>query len=196
MSAPTKINFKIYQGSTFNEVLRWESPTKVYAPISGITKAAPVVISSVAHGMPNGWRFKVTNVLGMKEINSVEEYYTATDATADSVTINSLNTLGYTDYTSGGVIEYNEPIDLTGLTARMQVRAKLEDPLVILELTTENSKIAIDTVNKTITLNISATDTALLDFSSATYSLELVSSGGVVTPFCNGTLSLIKEVTR
>ena len=62
MSAPVKLNFKIYQGSTFKEVLRWETSTKVYKPISSITKAAPMVISSTAHGIPVGWRTKVTNV--------------------------------------------------------------------------------------------------------------------------------------
>ena len=35
---PAKINYKIYQGSTFQETLRWESETKTYVPISAITK--------------------------------------------------------------------------------------------------------------------------------------------------------------
>jgi hypothetical protein len=42
MTAPTKANLKIYQGSTFREVFRWESYTKVYVPITGISKTAPV----------------------------------------------------------------------------------------------------------------------------------------------------------
>ena len=43
MATPTKVNFKIYQGGTFNEVLRWESATKGYAPITNIINAAPKV---------------------------------------------------------------------------------------------------------------------------------------------------------
>ena len=152
MVAPTKINFKIYQGSTFKEVLRWESATKAYALITGITKSAPVVITSVGHGIPVGWRTKITNVLGMKEINSAETYHTVTGATSDSVTINTINALGYTDYTSGGVLEYNVPVNLTGYTARMQLRLKLEDPEVLYEMTTENSGIIINNIDKTITL--------------------------------------------
>ena len=31
MTSPVKLNFKVYQGSTFKEVLRWESSTKVTA---------------------------------------------------------------------------------------------------------------------------------------------------------------------
>ena len=196
MAAPSKVNFKIYQGSTFSEVLRWESSTKVYKPITGITQAAPIVITSVTHGIPTGWRFKVTNVTGMKEINSTETYHVATEVAADSITVNAVNSLGYAAYTSGGVVEYNAPIDLTGYTARMQLREKIDSETVIHELTTENSGISLNTSLYTINLTIPAATTAGFTFSQAVYSLELVSAGGVVTPFCNGTIALVKEVTR
>lgn len=196
MTAPTKINFKVYQGATFSEVLRWESSEKTYVPITAVSKSAPVIITTAGHVIPAGWRVKVTNVLGMKELNSSETYHVATQVTGTNVTINNVNSLGYTDYVSGGVLEYNTPIDLAGFTARMQVRTKLEDTIVVHELTSENSGITLDNVTKTITLNISATTTALFTFSTAVYSLELISSGGVVTPFCNGSLTLVKEVTR
>ena len=83
--APSKLNLKIFQGSTFAEVLRWESSTKVYVPVTAITKAAPVVITATAHGIPVNWRTKVTNVVGMKEINSTD-YYVVTAVTNNSVT--------------------------------------------------------------------------------------------------------------
>jgi hypothetical protein len=195
MGAPAKINFKVIQGGTFNEVLRWESSTKSYSPITNVINSAPVIITAVAHGIPIGWRAKVTNVMGMKEINSSDVYHTVTDITTDTVTINAVNSLGYSVYISGGVLEYNTPVDLTSMTARAQVRAKLDDPLVIIELTTENGGITIDNYMKTITLTISATDTAALTFNTAVYSLEIIDNGNV-NPFCTGTLSLIKEVTR
>jgi hypothetical protein len=195
MGAPAKINFKVIQGGTFNEVLRWESSTKSYSPITNVINSAPVIITAVAHGIPIGWRAKVTNVMGMKEINSSDVYHTVTDITTDTVTINAVNSLGYSVYISGGVLEYNTPVDLTSMTARAQVRAKLDDPLVIIELTTENGGITIDNYMKTITLTISATDTAALTFNTAVYSLEIIDKGNV-NPFCTGTLSLIKEVTR
>ena len=71
----TKVNLKVVQGGTFSRVLRWESPEKVYKHISGVLKTAPVEISTVeAHGVPEGWRVKISNVLGMKELNT-ETYY-------------------------------------------------------------------------------------------------------------------------
>ena len=196
MTTPAKINFKIYQGSTFSEVLRWESSLKSYKTITGIAQAAPVVITSAAHGIPPNWRVKVTNVLGMTDINSTENYQIVTQTTTDTVTINSINSLNYRAYISGGILEFNQPVDLTGFTARMQIRSDIDSTAVIAELTTANSGIVIDNTQKTITLLISATNTTLFSFTTAVYDLELVSSGDQVTPFCGGIITLVKEVTR
>lgn len=195
MVAPVKLNFKIYQGSTFKEVLRWETSTKVYKLITGITKSAPIVITSTAHGIPLGWRAKITNVVGMKEINSNDVYHTITDSTSNSVTINTVNSLAYTDYTSGGVLEYNQPRSLAGTTGRMQLRSKVDSADVLLELTTANGGIIIDDILKTITLNISAVASSAITFTSAVYSLELI-DGTEVTPFIYGAITVEKEITR
>lgn len=192
---PTKLNFKIYQGATFKEVLRWETSTKVYKPITAITKAAPMVITSPGHGIPLGWRTKVTNVLGMKEINSSEVYHTVTNTDANTVTINSVNSLAYTNYISGGVLEYNQPRNLAGVTGRAQLRSKLDSAEILLELTTANGGVVIDDTLKTITLSISALGTSALTFLSAVYSLELI-DGAEVLPFIYGAITLEKEITR
>ena len=195
MAAPIKLNFKIYQGSTFKEVLRWETSTKVYKSISGITKAAPMVITAAGHSIPIGWRTKITNVAGMKEVNSSDVYHTVTAADTNTATINAVNSLGFTDYTSGGVLEYNEPRSLASVTGRMQLRAKVDSADTLLELTTANGGVTIDDVLKTITLNITAVATAALTFTSAVYSLELV-DGSEVIPFIYGSITVDKEITR
>jgi len=196
MTAPARLNFRIYQGSTFNETLRWESSTQVYVPITNIEQSAPVVITATGHNVPLEWRVKVTNVSGMTDINSSDNYYQVTAATEDTITINSINSLGYRAYNSGGVVEYNQPIDLTNLVARMQIRSRLEDDTVIQELTTENGLINVDNVKKTITLTIPALTTAQYSFTNAVYALELITSGGQVTPFIQGSITLVKEVVR
>jgi hypothetical protein len=195
MASPSKLNLKVYQGSTFREILRWESSAKVYAPIVNISKTAPMVVTATAHGAPQNWRVKISGALGMKEANTTD-YIITTAVTADTITFNEVNALAYSTYTGSGVLEYNQPVNLSGFTARMQVRSKLEDTAVITELTTTNGGIVLDNTLKTITLYISATDTAALSFTTAVYSLELVSSGGEVTQLVNGNFSLVKEVTR
>jgi hypothetical protein len=195
MAAPVKLNFKIYQGSTFREVLRWESSTKTYVPITNITKTAPVVVTATAHGAPLGWRARVTGVGGMKEINDSENYRVITATTTNTVTFNAINATGYTAYTSGGILEYNTPVDLAGYTARMQIRSQLTSTSTLLELTTANGGVVLDNSAKTITILITASQTTALTFSTAVYSLELV-AGTEVVPFCGGTVTLIPEVTR
>lgn len=196
MTAPAKINFKIYQGSTFNEVLRWETLLKTYVPITAITKAAPVVITTATHEIPVEWRVKITNIVGMIELNSVDTYHQVTSTTTNSITINTLNSLSYKDYVSGGILEYNTPVNLSGYTARMQIRSKVGSLDSIVELTTQNAGIILNNTNKTILLQIPALTTSTFNFTNAVYSLELIASGGQVTTLTNGNITLVKEVTR
>lgn len=195
MSLPTKHSLKIIQGSTFQEVLRWESATKVYKPITAIGNTAPLVITAVGHGMPIGWRCKISNVAGMKELNSSTNYQIVTGTTSDTCTFNYVNAVGFTPYVSGGVLEYNAPTSLAGVTARMQIREKLTSTTILDELTTENGKLVIDDILKTITIVLSATVTQAYTFKSAVYSMELV-NGSIVTPFITGNITLDTEITR
>ena len=197
---PAKINYKIYQGSTFQETLRWESETKTYVPISAITRDAPCTITTTAaHTIPLGWRIRVTNVAGMKEINTTSDdaYYLVTAKTSTTIGLNKVNSLGYTTYTSGGVVEYNTPVPLTGYVAQMQIRESLDSTTVIHQMTSAaGGGIQINTSDSTIFLTIPAATTAAFTFDSAVYSLELTNSSGVVTPFLAGNLTLVREVTR
>lgn len=195
---PAKLNFKIYQGSTFLQQLRWESETKTYIPITAVSKSAPVQIT-VDNGIllpPIGWRVRVTGVSGMKEINMPEDsYQLLTNKTGNILELNAINSANYTPYTSGGILEFNTPVSLSMYTARMQIRQKLGDENVLLSLTTENGGIAIDNTAKTITLTMTAEQTAFLTFNAAVYDLELIQEN-IVTRFAQGNLVLSREVTR
>lgn len=196
---PAKISYKIYQGSTFNETLRWESETKQYSPISSITNAAPcVVTTSSAHGVPINWRVRVTGVSGMKDINTISDdsYYLVTGKTSNTLTLNQVNSAAYGAYVSGGIVEYNTPIPITGYTAQMQIRETLESTIVLHEMTTANNGIVIDPINYTISLKISSAVTGTFNFDAAVYSCELTDNQGNTIPFLSGSISLVKEVTR
>jgi len=195
MAAPIKLNLKIYQGSTFKQVLRWESATKVYVPITNISRSAPLVVTAANHQIPLGWRARVTGAGGMKEVNTLD-YQIVTQTTTDTVTFNQINSLGFSAYTTGGVLEYNQPAPLTGLVARMQIREKLGSPTVIHELTTQNGGVVFDNQFRTITLTISDTTTAGFTFSNAVYTLEFENTNGETSTFAKGSVSLEREVTR
>ena len=194
MTAPVKINLKIYQGSTFTETLRWESAVKVYKTISSVFATAPLTVTAAGHGMLVGWRGKISGVVGMTELNSLD-YMIATTVATDTVTFNSINPSGFKPYVSGGILEYNSPMSLAGITARMQIRDKISSTTTLDELTTENGKIVVDDVLKTITLNLTATSTTAYTFKTAVYSVELI-SGTIVIPFIYGNVTLENEITR
>jgi len=97
------------------------------------------------------------------------------------------------------VITYKDngvAVNLTGYTARMQVRATLESASTLVELTTANSRIALGGTAGTITLTISATDTAALTAGRGVYDLELVSGSGIVTRLLQGVATISRIVTR
>jgi hypothetical protein len=196
---PAKLSYKIYQGSTFTETLRWESETKAYMPISAITQAAPCVITTTStHTVPLNWRVRVTGVNGMKDINTVSDdsYYLVTGKSTNTVTLNQVNSAAYAAYTSGGILSWNTPVPLTGYTALMQIRETLESTTVIAELSTANNRIIIDPINYTITMKLTPAVTSAFDFDSAVYSMELTDNQSNVFQFLNGSISLVKEVTR
>jgi hypothetical protein len=66
------------------------------------------------------------------------------------------------------------------------VRATLESAEALIELTTGNGRIALGGSAGTITLTISATDTAALTAGRGVYDLELVSGSGIVTRLLQG----------
>lgn len=86
--------------------------------------------------------------------------------------------------------------NLTSYTARMQVRANTSSNTVIIELTTENSRITLGGAAGTVDLLIPAANTASLTAGQYVYDLELVSGGGVVTRLLEGNFKVTAEVTR
>jgi len=91
-----------------------------------------------------------------------------------------------------------EEFDLTGYTARMQVRRTVESASAIVALTTENLGLEInptgDTVNL-IKMSMSASVTASIN-SSGVYDLEIIDNVGFVSKVIKGAFTLIPEVTR
>lgn len=86
-------------------------------------------------------------------------------------------------------------VNLTGYTARMQLRRKVNSETIEKSLTTENGGILITApLTGVITMFMSATDTAFLS-GVYVYDLELVSAG-IVKRLLQGTITLDLEVTR
>lgn len=193
-------DLEIRQGETFSRVIRWAGPPYVYKAITGITKAAPAVVTATAHGLVTGQSAAIVSVVGMTEINAEHdpprnsEYHKVTVLTANTVEINDINSTGFTTYASGGYLQYLTPVSLVGYTARMSIKDKIGGTEYV-SLTTANGRIVLDTANSTITFTLTAAETAAFTWRRGVYDLELVSAGSVVSTLLHGDVTVTQEVT-
>ena len=86
------------------------------------------------------------------------------------------------------------PVDLTGCTARMQLRRTVSSDTVVAELTTENGRIVLGGADGTVDVEFSAELTEQIA-KNCVYDIELV-HGPVVTRLVQGAISVSREVTR
>lgn len=90
------------------------------------------------------------------------------------------------------------PVNLTGCTARMQIRKTVNDSTILDTLTTENGRLVIeDAVNGKIRINIAPEISTAYTFNIGVYDLEIVfPSTGRIERIIEGCFSAIPEVTR
>lgn len=89
------------------------------------------------------------------------------------------------------------PIDLTGYTARMQVRKSYNTSEKLLDLTTENGGITLGGIAGTISIKGPADQTTAIpdNIKGGVYDLEMV-NGSIVKRLIEGEADIRPEVTR
>ena len=92
----------------------------------------------------------------------------------------------------------NTPINITGYSARSQIRPTIESATVMVDATIANGKLSIvnPATDGKVQLLLSATDTAALASGTAVWDLELVAGDGTVTRLLQGSVTISPEVTR
>ena len=191
----------IIKGKTYQRELHWETKTLVYKAITAITKAGPVVLTVVGHGVPDGWKVAVVSAGGMRQINAKNwplrdsDFHVATALTVDTLALNGINSTDYTTYTSGGYVVYYSPQALAGLEARLQIRASDTSDTILVSLT-ELDGIAIDDTAKTITFTLEPLDTEDYTFSTGVLELEVEDTNGVVTQLLRRDVVVEEEVVK
>jgi hypothetical protein len=194
-------NMSVRQGDTFRRVVRWEQAPYIYKPITAIARSAPARVTSPSHGLVSGWRAAVVSVVGMDEINAQHsppydsEMVQVTKVDPDNVDLNVINAAGFSAYKSGGYLQFYTPVDLTGYTARMQIRDPATDELLF-EMTTEDGGIDIDAVENTITLLIAAADVQAFSWLRGVYDLEMISPLGIHETIYTGSFLVTTDIER
>lgn len=192
MSCANTFDFCIATGETFDPVFRWGTSDLTSKPITGISQAAPAVVTAVGHGAPNGWPVAVVSAKGMTEINAknyppvATDYIQASTVDADNLKLTTVNSADYSAYTSGGFLIYQTPADLSAATASFRVwetADRLGTPLLTL---TVGSGITLDNTNKTISILQS---TSALAWSLGYYALDLT-VGSVDTRLSEGKITI------
>lgn len=170
----------LQQGKTQPFVVRCaEAEPIVYKAITEATQTAPLRLKAVGHGLLDGWPAAVTNLRGMTEINGEpnklreSDYHPATVIDADYIEFNDVNAAGFKTYTSGGYLQYDPPMDLTGYKARLQIREKKNGKTILFSMTSENGLIGIDASTHLVTLYFDAIDFTDLTWKTGYYELEL-----------------------
>ena len=88
-------------------------------------------------------------------------------------------------------------VNLTGCTARMQIRKAVNDSAVLDTLTSENGRIVIhEPLNGKFKIVISAAISTAYLFTSAVYDLEIIFTDQSVVRVIEGCIYAVPEVTR
>lgn len=88
------------------------------------------------------------------------------------------------------------PINLSGYSARMQIRRTYTSPSALATFTTQNGRIVLGTSSGTVAVKGDAALTAALAAKTAVYDLELVNPAGDVTRLIRGAVTITPEVTK
>lgn len=188
-------DFCVAAGATLQPVIRWATDVLTTVPISGITQAAPpVVTTATPHGMPNGWPCAVASAGGMIQVNTTRypptksDWQRSANASATQVQLIDLDSTNFAAYTQGGALVFSTPVDLSTVTS---VTMKIYDqpdhsgtPLLTL---TSPAGIVLDNTAKTITPQL---QTAGLTWTTGYYVVDATNSSGVVTELLRGMITI------
>lgn len=87
------------------------------------------------------------------------------------------------------------PVDLTGCSALMHIRARMRDASPIVSASTSNGKLTVD-ANGNINLILTVADTTLLNMKEGVYDLEVTLTNGDVERLVAGKVYVSPQVTR
>lgn len=193
MSCQNVRDFCIDAGETFHPVIRWGSDVLVSKPITDMTNAAPVVITAIAHGVPDGWQVAVVSAAGLTQINATRyppkgaDWHAATIVNTNAVALNDVNTADFPGYTSGGFLVYNSPISLVGASAVMKIWDNPNETGVPLLTLTNGSGVTLDLTFNTINPVFASVG---LTWTMGYYDLDITDAAGVVTNVLTGTITI------
>ena len=204
MGAPS-VDIAIVQGKTFEFVYRYADSELVYLPIEAMLTAAPVRLRVTAHGIPDGWPIRIEGVKSPAELNSVSDdcefHFFASVVDSDTIELNQVNASSWRAYGGGGAVVFHKPYDLSGHSARMQVRDRVGGAILLNiasdPLSSPDGLIDVDIELAALVVKISPATTAAIGWKVGVYDLEVVAPSGDVYPITSvSQVNVTPEVTK
>jgi hypothetical protein len=187
-------DFYVQAGETWHMVVRWGTDELTTVPVTGITQAAPAVVTAPNHGVPYGWPVALNGVQGMTQINARsypprgEEWKKSLYVDGNTVALTDVSSADYSAYLSGGFLVYSTPANLTGqqFTLNVYDTPEMNDtPLVTL---TNPSGITVDLNAMTI---VPLLQTAGVTWQQGYYALMNTDpTSGIVTEILRGVITI------
>lgn len=196
-----EIDITITRGKTFEFGYLYADDDLVYKPITAMPSTAPVRLTVVGHGVPEGWPVQVSCVKAPTELNNAEgDYYFAKVIDVDTLELNSVNAHCLKAFSGSGLVVYSKPVDLTGWSCRAQVRDKVGGVVLFSwhsdPLQAPDGEIEVDIARGQFVLHIDAATAAALTWSRGVYDAEAIAPGGEVYPLTAiSSVSVSDEVT-
>lgn len=194
---PITEDIVIYQGADWEPVLQWLSETPTHKVISDVAIGLPTVVTATAHGITGTDRVPVwiTNVQGPRALNT-NGYAGAPPLWATVVDVDTLavdfDSGALSKYVKGGVLTYRAPVDLTGWSAREEMRTSLTADTTEVVLTTDDGGVTLSADGKIQRFVTAAASDALTPFRGV-HILELTDTDGRVRRFAEGTVCVSRD---
>lgn len=190
---PARLDLRIIQGATFRKPLLLMQPVYAYKPIGAIQQTAPLRLTVTAHGLQDGWPTWVEGVRGWSALNRDKQrgkFRPAKVIDANTIEYNDMNGIGQS--ATDGQLVYQLPVDLSGASARMNIRDA--SGTLLLALSTATGELVIDGLGRLLMV-LSAAQTAALTWTRGLYDLEIVMADGSVDRWANGEVTVSQEQT-
>lgn len=195
-------DIEVRPGETFSLAVRWETEPWLYAAIVSISLTAPVLITSAAQTIPNGWNVAVVGAKGLTQLNAKynppkpADMRRASVLSSTQIEFNEISAAEFSAHRAAtGYLAWLTPHELAGYTARMQIKDRVGGTVLHSMTSAVDGGISINDSEKVIELSIGEPMTAAFAWTSGVYDLELVSPGGIVTRLLEGTVTVGTEVT-
>lgn len=182
-----QIDIVITRGKTFEFGYLYADDELVYKPITAMPSTAPVRLTVVGHGIPDGWPVQVKCVKAPAELNSADDdYHFVKVVDVDTIELNAMNAHCWKAFSGSGLVVLSKPVDLTGWSCRGQVRDKIggtvlfswhSDPLEL-----PDGEIIVDVARGAFVLTMDAATAEALTWKKGVYDLEAIAPTGEVYP--------------